>query len=91
MRREVIRTVAGLVLVACPLVTMTGCRNPNQTSVHYLRLDPNPGTTTLSSDEDEVQNRINLTHDTNWSAFREDLGRALLTDRPSRLTRVPMK
>lgn len=74
------------------LATLGGCgaATPNE-STTAIRLNPTPVEQTLYETQDDIDNRIyGITFDQNWLMFNEDLGRAMLLDRPSRLTPEPV-
>jgi len=54
------------------------------------RMNPTPELRTLHQTQDEVDNRIAVTNDTNWRSLNEDLGRLFLLDRPLRLSNRPI-
>lgn len=79
MRTANRRLILGVsALAALAGVSLTGCA------------DITPELDTRSQRSADITNRIAITTDTNLRLFNEDLGRALLMDRPSRLTPSPV-
>jgi hypothetical protein len=71
-------SAAAMVLVA------GGC---SSSKARDIRLNPTPELDTLHQREVDVDNALTVTFDENIRMFKQDLGRAFYTDRPSRLTR----
>lgn len=86
--RDSARSVA---LLACLLgvSSLVGCADGGR--LHSYRANPTPEMNTLGMTVEEEKNRDTMMMDTNLRAFNEDGARALLTDRPSRMTprRIP--
>ncbi len=68
---------------------LTACSGQQQRLSSY-RSNPSPELDTLSKSHDNIDNRLTIGSDTNFRMLNEDIGRALLLDRPSRLTPVPV-
>ena len=80
------RTVA-LGCVAGSLA-LTGC-NFGDSTIAQWRRQPTPMLMTTAETEEEKFNRETIVNDTNLRAFHNDAARALLLDRPSRLSPGP--
>ncbi|MGD9693038.1 MAG: hypothetical protein AB7G17_09645 [Phycisphaerales bacterium] len=80
-----------LILTATALlsVTLVGC-SAQQSRLAAYRMNPSPDVDTLSKTHDNIDNRLTITSDTNFRMLNEDIGRALLLDRPSRLSPIPV-
>lgn len=72
------------------LALLSGCSKQDSQRFSTV-LDPSPELGTLNAREDDVINTTTVVFDTNWRAFRSDVGRLFLTDRPSRLTPEPVR
>jgi uncharacterized lipoprotein YajG len=72
------------------LALLSGCSKQDSQRFATV-LDPTPELGTLNAREDDVINTTTGVFDTNWRAFRSDVGRLFLTDRPSRLTPEPVR
>ncbi|MCA9282828.1 MAG: hypothetical protein H6812_01835 [Phycisphaeraceae bacterium] len=80
-----------LVLGGAAFVSAIGCASTGgDPHVSRFRSNPTPLLHTLGKTGVESSNRIALTHDHNGRALNSDMGRFLLTDRPSRLTPEPV-
>jgi len=79
------RRIGGLVGagVLAGSFVMAGCASNHLAS---FRSNPSPRQDTLGQNRDEIDNRLTIMSDTNLRMFNSDLGRFLMTDRPSRLT-----
>lgn len=77
--------VAGLVLVAVG-VALGGC---SSSRAEKYRLNATPDVDTPSMTHEEIENRATVMRDENLRAVNSDIGRALMFDRPSRLTPHP--
>lgn len=84
MKSRLAPTATAAALLA--FAALTGCES---TGIDAVRADPTPALETLSQREDDVNNAMTVTADENWRMFWQDLGRAFLFDRPSRLTPEP--
>ena len=67
-----------------------GCSSASSQRAGVL-LNPSPNVGSMNQREDDMINASTHANDTNWRSFRQDLGRAFLTDRPSRLNWEPMR
>ncbi|HVU63458.1 MAG TPA: hypothetical protein VHC70_05745 [Phycisphaerales bacterium] len=67
----------------------SGCMYTGNEQLNEVRDDPSPTVDTLSQRSVDIDNTIVYTFDENGRMFWEDLGRLMLTDRPSRLAREP--
>jgi hypothetical protein len=71
------------------VVVLAGCASTNRESEREaarLRWDPSPEVDTLHETPHDIENNLTVTMDENFRMLNSDLGRALLLDRPSRLT-----
>lgn len=74
-------------LLAAPLL-LAGCASNTAAGRDAeVRSNLTPELQTLSQRPSDVDNKVTLTTDENLRAANEDLGRLMLFDRPSRLTR----
>ncbi len=64
---------------------LAGCSSQDSRLAAY-RMNPTPELDTLSQRHDDIDNRLTVTNDTNFRQLNEDIGKALLLDRPSRLS-----
>lgn len=88
---KIVSTLGALALLG-GVATLGGCgaATPGE-STTSIRLNPTPVEQTLYETQDDIDNRIyGITFDQNLLMMNEDLGRALLLDRPSRLTPEPV-
>ncbi len=83
--------LAALATCGVAMGFLSGCKSPQQAQRDEIVLDPTPELGTLQSRETDVTNTTTVVFDTNWRAFRSDVGRLFLTDRPSRLTPEPVR
>ena len=72
------------VSAAASLLIAGGCQS---SKARDIRMNPTPELDTLAQREVDVDNALTVTFDENIRMFKQDLGRAFYTDRPSRLTR----
>lgn len=72
------------------LVIALGACSPQKQRLDAYRGNPTPELDTLSKTHDNIDNRLTITSDSNLRMLNEDIGRALLLDRPSRLSPVPV-
>jgi hypothetical protein len=68
-----------------------GCQTRSEEQLGDLRFNPAPEMATLQQSEEQAENAAFQTFDHNWRAMRSDMGRLLLTDRPSRLGIEPIR
>lgn len=87
------RAGAGLTLGALVLLLGAGgcARTASEQQLAEIRSNPSPGVDTLTERPDDIDNALTMTFDSNFRQLNSDLGRALLLDRPSRLTRLPSR
>jgi hypothetical protein len=83
--------ITGMGMLAALALSMGGCQSASEAQLTEARFNSAPGMATLQQTEDEAQNAAFMTFDHNWRAMRSDLGRLLLTDRPSRLGPEPIR
>ncbi|CAN5819966.1 hypothetical protein BH11PLA1_BH11PLA1_00020 [soil metagenome] len=85
--------LAGLLLagVAAAGLTLGGCGSQSEQQLADVRFAPAPGMATLQETEPQSENHKFQTWDHNWRALRADMGRFLLTDKPSRLGPEPIR
>lgn len=83
--------------VAFCVLGMTGCstsiigpRTAHDPDVSRIRHNPTPELSTLSQTPDDIQNVIAVMENENKRMLRQDINRALLLDRPSRLAPQPI-
>lgn len=81
--------VIGTLVIAAGLGGALGCTRQQSRLVGY-RANPTPELDTLHQRHDDIDNRLTVTSDTNFRMMNQDIGRALLLDRPSRLTPEPV-
>lgn len=72
---------AGVALLASASL-LGGCDTASQ-----YRLNPTPGIRGAAYTQDQVDNMLTVTFDTNLRQFNEDVGRLFLLDRPMRTRR----
>lgn len=77
--------VLGVVVAAA--AALGGCAD---NSPEGIRLDLTPDLQTTWQRPVDVGNQVSITYDENIRLFWEDLHRASLVDRPSRLSKYPM-
>ncbi len=77
-------------LAACTLASLLGGCSTGDQRLDDVRADPTPDLDTLYQRPVDVDNALTVMADENGRMFWQDLGRALLLDRPSRLTREPI-
>ncbi len=79
MRRRAILCLAPVLVVG----SLAGCRT------YQYRANPTPRIDNMAWTRDEIDNRLTIVNDTNLRTFNNDLGRALLLDKPSELRPGP--
>ncbi|MFW5653452.1 MAG: hypothetical protein ACOC0P_05350 [Planctomycetota bacterium] len=93
-------------IAACAAVAVTGCASDGDNKYAYnvdteaitaedvtydaIRADLTPELITMTDRYEDIQGTVARTWDTNLRIFWEDWGRALLLDRPSRLSPKPI-
>ncbi|MGD9789996.1 MAG: hypothetical protein AB7Q00_02970 [Phycisphaerales bacterium] len=84
MNRKTLRSAALLALTAAAL---TGCAGgPDRASYEKVRYDMTPELLTIDQRPVDYNNMMGITINTNKRLFWDDLARAMLLDRPSRLS-----
>ncbi|MCA3003821.1 MAG: hypothetical protein LW650_11435 [Planctomycetaceae bacterium] len=84
--------VVSMGLVASATLFAGGCETSAQRAqLNEVRGNPTPELVTLHQRQDDVDNALTTTFDTNLRALPQDLGRMWLLDRPSRLTPDPIR
>lgn len=84
-------TAAGLALGGCSYNTLETYDLENDLGpAHDLRYDPSPEMYTLDQRPSDFRNEFGVMWDENVRMMRGDFHRAMLWDRPSRLTREPV-
>ncbi|MCB9846134.1 MAG: hypothetical protein H6811_09140 [Phycisphaeraceae bacterium] len=78
--------VGGLIAAA----GVAGCATQKSADVWHIRANPTPELSTLHERPADIYNNLALVNNENWRMFWSDLGRAMLLNRPSRLTPEPM-
>lgn len=81
------KLIVPALLLACGL--LSGCTSTGNEQLNEVRDDPSPNVITLSQREVDVDNATVYTFDENGRMIWADLGRLMLFDRPSRLSREP--
>ncbi len=88
---------AATLLAFTGLVALTGCstsiigpRTAHDPDASRIRRNPTPELHTLHQTPDDIQNVIAIMENENKRMLRQDIARALLLDRPSRLTPEPI-
>lgn len=84
MRRSIAVRLTACSVLALGALAPLGC-----TTAQQYRANPSPNTSNLEWSSNEIDNQLTITNDTNFRAFSNDLGRALLLDKPSSLTLIP--
>lgn len=82
-RRRFGSIVAGASILCCGAL-LGGCHS---SAASEFRADPTPNVRGAAYTQDQVDNMMALTIDTNLRQFNEDLGRFFLFDRPTRFRR----
>jgi len=80
-----------MILIGGPLMFVGGCQTRSEEQLGGIRFNPAPEMATLQQTENQAENSAFQTFDHNWRAMRSDIGRLLLTDRPSRLGIEPIR
>lgn len=83
--------VAGMGVMTAMALAMGGCQSASEAQLTEARFNSAPGMATLQQTEDQAQNAAFMTFDHNWRSLRSDMGRLLLTDKPSRLGPEPIR
>lgn len=86
------RTIAALALavVAAGSVGCSSSSGPRHAGdIDSIRSNPSPAMHTLAGRKTDAYNRRTVSVDTTLRMFTEDLERAIMIDRPSRLTMYP--
>ncbi len=85
------RTLACAAFAAAALLLGAGgCSDYSHQIASDVRANPTPELMTLWERPVDVDNHIAITRNTNFRSMWEDLGRAMLLDRPSPMTPEPM-
>lgn len=84
------RRALPIVALFAAATALGGCVNGDTAQARRIRRNPTPELETLYQREVDVANRLALTFDENLRMFKQDLGRAFYTDRPSRLSPEPV-
>lgn len=86
------KSLAVLALVAGTCLLVGGCSSsPARQQLAEIRSDPTPELKNLSMRQDDIDNQITVTFDTNVRSFSRDLGVLMLLDRPSHLSPAPIR
>lgn len=89
-----VRRLTILALGTLTAAAVTGCStassNADYAQAERIRADLTPELDTLYQRPDDMSNAFTVMLDENGRMIWQDLGRALYTDRPSRLTREPV-
>lgn len=85
------RAARASILVAVALAgALTGC-SAERSQLVGVQANPTPELWTLRERPDDAFNQASLTTSTNMRSLQSDIGRALLLDRPSRMTPEPVR
>lgn len=85
------RPLAAL-LAAAVLAPLAGCNTDTERGqLDATRLNMTPDVATHTRSRDQVDNQVFYSFDHNIRSLQEDVGRLLLTDRPSRLSPLPVR
>ncbi len=85
------RAVRNSIALAATATLLAGCSGPKHAgAVGKYRNNPSPALTTLAKRPSDNRNSMAIMQDTNWRMFWEDGGRAMMLDRPSRLSPKPI-
>ncbi|MGD9690165.1 MAG: hypothetical protein AB7K52_10980 [Phycisphaerales bacterium] len=69
-----------------------GCSSsPAREQLAEIRSNPTPELKNLHMRQDDIDNQITVTFDTNLRMFSRDLGKFMLLDRPSHLSPAPVR
>lgn len=82
-------TALALVIAACSVGCSSSDGPRHAGDVSAIRANPSPAMHTLAGRKTDARNRRTVTIDNNLRMFTEDWERAMLLDRPSRLTMYP--
>ena len=90
MRPNMLKAVVGSLGLAT--LALGGCsyNSVSEEEAASIRADATPELDTLSQRPVDMDNQVAVTFDENGRMFNEDLMRAFMLDRPSRLTPRPM-
>lgn len=89
-RRWLALPALAVAVTALSPLLMAGCETSATRRHRLIRANLTPELRTLHQRKVDQQNVIALTFDENGRMFNQDLGRAFMTDRPSRLTPEPV-
>ncbi len=89
-RRWLALPALAVAFTALSPLLMTGCETSSTRRHRLIRANLTPELRTLHQRKVDQQNAIAITFDENGRMFSQDLGRAFMTDRPSRLTPEPV-
>lgn len=86
------RRVVGVLACVAGAAFVGGCSSSSVSErlASEYQLNPSPELDTLHERPIDITNRLSITTDENLRMFNEDLGRALLLDRQSRLSPLPI-
>lgn len=93
MSTRAMRSVTVLLGSAAAVALFAGCSASNRSDyaeAAKIRANLTPELDTLYQRPDDIENAMTIMADENGRMFWQDLGRAMYTDRPSRLTREPV-
>ncbi len=84
--------VAGILLTTACLLALGGCASSaSREQLAEIRCNPTPKLMTLTNRDDDVNNTLTHTFDTNLRSLNRDLGVLWLLDRPSHLSPYPIR
>ncbi len=89
MRQRIRQSSSLLAVSAFAFGACVGGCSGSSASYSGIKSNLTPELDTLWQRPTDVDNDLVLMDDENWRMFREDLGRAFYTDRPSRLSPEP--
>lgn len=84
---------ASILALGAGTLLATGCTNSTRSDyaqAQKIRDNLTPELDTLYQRPDDIENSLAIMADENGRMIWQDLGRAMYTDRPSRLTREPV-
>jgi hypothetical protein len=81
---------AGLLVLAAGLM-VGGCGSPARQQLNEVRMNPSPVEETLTQRQDDIDNQMTVTFDTNLRSFNRDLGVLFMTNKPSMLSPHPVR
>lgn len=84
------RLIVAAAAASCCVCFLGGCETSGTRRDQMIRRNLTPELDTLHQREVDIDNALTITFDENGRMFTQDLGRAFLLNRPSRLTPEPI-